>query len=241
MMITTFLPYSRSLASRLLRIATLTLAEYERATLAALHFGDLKGCDPAGLSQQRIGPGGIPRAVFEACYGNESKGAIGNQRNRSGAASRPEVSMGWAGAVHSLRSMCGETGALRSAMLGALGLALAMPALAADSTPYAMGGITREFAPKVREADRSGKLFRIGGHCQSACTMFLAVRNVCIEPSARLLFHAAKTPRGTQDMINSYNSKLRAYLVANKVMESPAFHTISGSDMIARFGYRRCP
>ncbi len=130
---------------------------------------------------------------------------------------------------------------MKKTILAAAGLALAVPAFAADSTPYAMGGITREFAPKVREADRSGKLFRIGGHCQSACTMFLAVRNVCIEPSARLLFHAGKVERGTRDMMNSYNSKLRAYLTANRIMESPAFHTISGSDMISRFGYRRCP
>ena len=129
---------------------------------------------------------------------------------------------------------------MRKAVLSALGLTLALPALAADSTPYAMGGITREFAPKVREVDRSGKLFRIR-HCQSACTMFLAVRNVCIEPSAILLFHAGKTERGTRDMINSYNAKLRAYLVANRIMESSAFHTISGRDMIRRFGYRQCP
>lgn len=130
---------------------------------------------------------------------------------------------------------------MKKAMLVALGLILAVPALAQDSRPYSMGGITREFAPKVREADRSGKLFRISGHCQSACTMFLAVRNVCIETSARLLFHAGRTARGTRDMINSYNSRLRAYLVANGIMERSAFHTISGRDMIARFGYRRCP
>lgn len=130
---------------------------------------------------------------------------------------------------------------MRKAILGALGLALALPAVAADSTPYAMGGITREFAPKVREADRSGKVFRITGHCQSACTMFLAVRNVCIEPSARLLFHAGKTARGTRDMINSYKPTLRAYLTSNGIMERSAFHTISGRDMIRRFGYRQCP
>ena len=130
---------------------------------------------------------------------------------------------------------------MKKPILAALGFALTIPALAQDSRPYAMGGITREFAPKVREADRSGKLFRITGHCQSACTMFLAVRNVCIEPSARLLFHAARTPRGTTDMINSYNTKLRAYLRTNRIMENSAFHTISGSEMIQKFGYRRCP
>ena len=41
-------------------------------------------------------------------------------------------------------------------------------------------------------------------------------------------------------MMNSYNSKLRAYLVANRAMETPAFHTISGSDMISKFGYKAC-
>jgi hypothetical protein len=42
-------------------------------------------------------------------------------------------------------------------------------------------------------------------------------------------------------MISCYNGKLRAYLIANRIMESPAFHTISGRDMIRRFGYRQCP
>jgi hypothetical protein len=75
-----------------------------------------------------------------------------------------------------------------------------------------MRGITREFAAKVREANRSGELFRIKDHCQSACTMFLGARNVCIEPSARLLFHAGKTERGTRDMMNSYDCKPRAHI-----------------------------
>lgn len=131
---------------------------------------------------------------------------------------------------------------MKEAMLLVAVLAVAIPvAAAADSRPYAMGGITREFAPKVREADRAGKTFRISGHCQSACTMFLAVRTVCIEPSARLLFHAGKTARGTRDMMNSYNAKLSAYLVSNGIMERATFHTISGRDMITRFGYRQCP
>ena len=135
-----------------------------------------------------------------------------------------------------------KRGAMKAAILLAAGLAPAIPTVAAaDSRPYSMGGITREFAPKVREADRAGKTFRISGHCQSACTMFLAVRTVCIEPSARLLFHAGRTDRGTRDMTNSYNPKLHAYLVANGIMERSAFHTISGRDMIARFGYRQCP
>ena len=70
--------------------------------------------------------------------------------------------------------------------------------------------------------------------------MFLAVRNVCIEPSARLLFHAGANATSTSRMMNSYNAKLRAYLVANRAMETPAFHTKSGCDMISKFGYKAC-
>ncbi len=125
--------------------------------------------------------------------------------------------------------------------LGAVALCVAMPALAATSTPYSRGGKARDFAGYVEQHRQSGELFRITGHCQSACTMFLALPNVCVEPSARLLFHAGRVPDGTHRMINSYNSKLRSYLTAHRVMESPKFHTISGRDMINRFGYRACP
>ena len=86
----------------------------------------------------------------------------------------------------------------------------------------------------------TGERFRITGHCQSACTMFLAVRSVCIEPSARLLFHAGENDVATRRMLNSYNGKLRSYLTANKIMSTPAFTTIPGRDIIRRFGYRAC-
>src|SRR5262245_62179648 len=125
--------------------------------------------------------------------------------------------------------------------LSLMALCLAAPALAATSTPYSKGGRTRDFAVDVERHRRSGELFRITGHCQSACTMFLALSNACVEPSARLLFHAGQTPEGTRRMFDSYNAKLRAYLTARHIMESPEFHTISGRDMISRFGYRACP
>ena len=131
---------------------------------------------------------------------------------------------------------------MKKIFLSALFLLAATPAMAEGSNKgYGMGGWFERFDPVVAQYNQSGELFRIQGHCQSACTLFLNIRNVCIEPSARLLFHAGKTERGTQDMINSYNGKLRAYLVSKRIMESSAFHTISGRDMIRRFGYRQCP
>lgn len=128
----------------------------------------------------------------------------------------------------------------REIWLAVVALCFAAPALAASSAGYGKGGRTKDFAVDVQKYDQSGESFRITGHCQSACTMFLAVRNVCIEPSARLLFHAGDNATATSRMMNSYNSKLRAYLVANRAMETPAFHTISGSDMISKFGYKAC-
>ncbi len=123
----------------------------------------------------------------------------------------------------------------------AAAVVVSVPALAATSAPYAKGGRTVEFAQDVEKFRRSGEQSRITGHCQSACTMFLALPNVCVQPNARLLFHAGAQPIATQRMMNSYNAKLRAYLTANRAMETPAFHTVSGSDMIRKFGYRRCP
>jgi len=42
-------------------------------------------------------------------------------------------------------------------------------------------------------------------------------------------------------MLSAYNAKLRKYLVDNHYMETLEFHTIPGSTIIDRFGYRECP
>jgi hypothetical protein len=128
-----------------------------------------------------------------------------------------------------------------------LSLLTSVPALAGGSSaPYSRGGKLALFDPVVWQYNQSGEQFRIEGTCNSACTMFLSIKNVCIVRSARLGFHAAKdwqyniSASGTARMMNTYNAKLRAYLVANHAMETRAFHTISGSDMITKFGYREC-
>jgi hypothetical protein len=124
--------------------------------------------------------------------------------------------------------------------------------IAAKSDPlqeYRLGGKFSAFDPVVSEYNQSGKLFRISGHCQSACTVFLAIKNVCIEPGAVLLFHAGNSlgdekkmsAVATEHMMSAYNSSLRAYLLEHHVMDSQAFLTISGSDMIKKFGYKECP
>jgi predicted amidophosphoribosyltransferase len=117
-----------------------------------------------------------------------------------------------------------------------------------SSLPYGGGGPIN--APKIiREYNQSGKQMRIEGSCQSSCTMLLAIKNVCVDPSATLKFHAAlfpnevgqKPPPARQaQMLASYNAKLRNYLVSNGYVATFEFHTISGRDIIQKFGYKAC-
>ena len=125
----------------------------------------------------------------------------------------------------------------------------------ADGSVSALGmgmgakpGEMPRFDAVVQQYNASGERFRIDSHCQSACTTFLSIRNVCITPNAELLFHSGGDPQtnrislvSTQHMLNAYNPALRKYVTDNHFMDTFAFHTISGSDMITRFGYPACP
>ena len=129
-------------------------------------------------------------------------------------------------------------------------LVAAAPAQAETSDRFSKGGWIENFTPAIERANANGELFRIRGSCQSNCTLFLGVRNVCVERSARLLFHAGhgRGPNrnvinagSTQRMLNAYNAKLRQYVVANGYMNTLSFSAISGARIIDEFGYRECP
>jgi hypothetical protein len=120
-------------------------------------------------------------------------------------------------------------------------------ALAATSQGYGMGGWMSRFQPVIDEANRTGELFRVTGHCQSSCTTFLGIRNVCVERGASLLFHAGHDDKRvisaywTARFMRAYNAPLRRYLAAGHYMETLEFHTVSGAAVLDRFGYRECP
>jgi hypothetical protein len=113
-----------------------------------------------------------------------------------------------------------------------------------SSLPYGRGAASaetfRRFHSDRADIDKKRQPFKIEGSCQSACTLFLKLRSVCIDPNAQLYFHAGGTPQATRVMLNSYNGKLRSFLTANHYMDTQQFHAISGREMIERFGYRRC-
>jgi hypothetical protein len=103
------------------------------------------------------------------------------------------------------------------------------------------------FLNVIQQYNASGERFRIDSHCQSACTMFLSIRNVCVTPGATLLFHAGGSmrkgiinPSTTQQMLSTYNAALRQYVTDNHFMDTFAFHPISGGEIIKRFGYQAC-
>jgi hypothetical protein len=103
------------------------------------------------------------------------------------------------------------------------------------------------FMAVIQQYNASGERFRIDSHCQSACTMFLSIRNVCVTPGATLLFHAGGNmrkgilnPSTTQQMLSTYNAALRQYVSDHHFMDTFDFHPISGGDIIRRFGYAAC-
>jgi hypothetical protein len=126
-------------------------------------------------------------------------------------------------------------------------LLLSSAAFAATSEKFGKGGWIQDFQPEIDRANASGELFRIKGHCQSNCTLFLGLRNVCVERSATLLFHAGHDRKrninagSTNRMLNAYNPALRQYVVDNHYMDTLEFHAISGAAIIDKFGYKECP
>ena len=134
---------------------------------------------------------------------------------------------------------------MRSAIVAML-LLFSTSAIAGNNAGYEMGGKYARFDPVVAQYNQSGELF-IEGHCQSACTLFLGIRNMCVDRNATLLFHSAHdnnrnvSPSLTTHMLGAYNSSLRNYVTANHYMDTLTFHSISGRDMIHKFGYRECP
>jgi hypothetical protein len=123
---------------------------------------------------------------------------------------------------------------------------VAATAEAGTSRGFEHGGQFRRFDPVVADYNRSGAPFRIVGLCQSACTLFLSIRNVCVEPQATFQFHAGNDGKGkisdgaTNHLLKHYNPKLRRFVVENGYLETFQFHTISGRDIIEKFGYPAC-
>ena len=135
---------------------------------------------------------------------------------------------------------------LRITVSAAMLLIAAQPAIAGTSEGYGLGGPFARYDPVIAAHNASGEQLRIVGTCQSSCTLFLGVRNVCVKRNATLRFHSGHDRQRrpvqayTDRMLSAYNGKLRGYLSAGGYMKTTAFHDISGGSMIDRFGYAEC-
>jgi hypothetical protein len=129
--------------------------------------------------------------------------------------------------------------------------AIASPPAEADGLDAFFSGFSG------RRLDRGGKIAQyqadiskasgrhvISGDCMSACTLWLSYRHSCVEPDAKLWFHAASRglvanpwrdidPGASEQVLHSYPPRLRAFLKAQGWMERPDYNTLSGSELAA--------
>jgi len=146
---------------------------------------------------------------------------------------------------------CKPIHAILSALLALTAASLADGALAeGTSKGYGAGGRFARYYPVIAKYNKSGDRFRIVGLCRSACTLFLSIKNVCIERNAFLSFHAgpdAKTKKwvrnssSTRAMLAAYKPELRKFLLDGHHVDSAKYFTMKGATLIDDFGYRECP
>ncbi|MCI4677073.1 hypothetical protein K9U39_12485 [Rhodoblastus acidophilus] len=104
-----------------------------------------------------------------------------------------------------------------------------------------VGGDVRQYAAQTNAYIRSGREVRLH-ECRSACTLALAVPNVCVYPNSLLRFHKAYNPitKATNDWVSdammvAYPPAVRARLgILNR-----QYKTLTGSELI-RLGVRDC-
>ena len=105
--------------------------------------------------------------------------------------------------------------------------------------PYDGGGLLRDYAARVKKVARA----EIRGTCVSACTMYLAARDVCVDKQALLWFHAAYDPHtrkisatGNAALVSHWPAPVRDWAARVGALGSVSFtwrRTLSGVGLIA--------
>ena len=93
------------------------------------------------------------------------------------------------------------------------------------STSLGEGGDIGQFLALQAQLAQSGRRVIVRNECNSSCTMFLRLRNICAEPGASFLFHAghkimnngqigAPVPHSMDQMVtNLYPPRIRAFII----------------------------
>lgn len=92
------------------------------------------------------------------------------------------------------------------------------------------GGNLRGYVAEVQRLNAKGSSKAIRGVCASACTIYLGVKNVCVEPTAQLWFHAAHLPNdshpdplGSLEMLSYYPPSIRDWAIRTGALENTGF------------------
>ncbi len=132
-----------------------------------------------------------------------------------------------------------------SARRGSVALALMLAGCqgAPLATPRDAGGNLRAYIDEARRLDARGAPKAIRGVCASACTIFLGLRNVCVEPGAQFWFHAAHLPDdprpdslGSLEMLAFYPPRVREWVMRSGALDNTDFDRakmLSGEALIA--------
>ena len=135
---------------------------------------------------------------------------------------------------------------------GIAGFALAVGACQSVSpaAPRDSGGNLRSYVADVQRLNAQGAPKAIRGVCVSACTIYLGVKNVCVEPTAQLWFHAAHLPGdsspdtlGSLEMLAFYPPRVREWIIQSGALVSTGFDNskmLSGKDLTS-LGVPACP
>lgn len=139
-----------------------------------------------------------------------------------------------------------------------IGLSLLMPASAvrAEGGGWAplvvrmdTGGGLGDRSALVRRLASSGQRVELRGTCYSACTLYLALANVCVSPSADFGFHGpsfhgrrltgSEFERWSQMMAQHYREPLRSWFLSTARYRVSDYYRMSGAALI-RMGYPSC-
>lgn len=123
---------------------------------------------------------------------------------------------------------------------------IAAALIAALTITHDEGGRVDTYAAAVAAETRQ---VRITGLCESACTMYLGAKNVCVAPSARLIFHRPRNGwlgelppvafwQAVDTITAHYPDRLATWYRA--VVVHGGSYKITGQQMIDWYGVEEC-
>jgi len=111
------------------------------------------------------------------------------------------------------------------------------------------GGWLSQRSAEIRQLRATGQRVELRGTCLSACTMYLALPNVCVDRSASFGFHgptrngqnlpAHEFEHWSGVMADTYREPLRSWYLTEARYRTTGYYQVSGSELI-NMGYPQC-